>query len=608
MSLSVSVSLSFFRQDSSILPVITAGDVSNQAFVKISDWLYLRMDAANLTFVPPNRTLNPVPVVLRDLFFPAFTLDAGVISSGGALERTSGEGYNGAYYNTPLNATKCSVQGKATSTQYSCGISLQDSDEAISHNYGVATVAHSITLGQDGQGSIRELGLLAKNNATFKYEVGDTAMIELDGTVVRYFLIKENGTMKTLRTTRSKLTAEPVAEVMLYFTGSNLRNIFVNDNASASTSFENIGVAYYERVDGKERKVVWQKWGNARTTQPIGDALEMADKRTQFTYPNQKTVLHALNLTPKSYGKKAFLKMIDFVKWHKNDTEFIFIDYARRDEEGNPSEYWARFQGAFSDSPINACIFEEGVQIIEDFRNDYIPALKDTVLPNVSVESVEDNPFVLNVTGFASDNILLVSLQLFLNNKAYGDPFLTETPTSEEWGALIQKDDLEPGINTIFVIATDYGGNERQSNTMTYDAEAIPPEIELIDAEMVGLDYVISGTADDNSGSCELQLYHNDDAVGDPVSHAGGAFELSILNTDLIEGHNTFYVIATDPIGNFTISNTLDRVINIDTIPPDIPTGLTASTDFATSIFIEWEMPSDTEPYGDDGGDSYYGA
>lgn len=462
MATIVSVSVPVFRGDSTVLPVIT-GSSDDVPYIKIHDWLYYPL-LADGTFIPPNRTLNPVSIVLRNLFFPTCTRDTGINEVGSSFIRASGEGYQGVVMDANLDADKWSVQIEASSTSLSVGISVQDNSGTIEHTYTTNTVAHSVTLGQDGQGSIRELGVLPVQNGTFKYEVGDIVLMEGTNSIVRYYLIKPDSKMRLLRQTRSKLTEAPQAEVLLYFTGSEAVNFLVHSDDEASTSFENIGVMF--------DNIYWQRFGDSRSRQSIGDVLELADKSIEVTYRNSKRRLTSIGLQPKSYSKEDFAAMLEFTDWHDIDKEFIFVDFARKDLNDNPFEMWARLNSAFVDATRNGCQFDHSQAIVEDFRNDYIPPQIDTISPVVEIDDITTGSAI--ITGTASDNVLLKSLQLYQNGYKYGAEFLPDG--SGNWTITVPTLDLVTN-NAFYVIATDYGGNTTQSNTMNYVLDVEPPSV-----------------------------------------------------------------------------------------------------------------------------------
>lgn len=466
------------RADSTILPVVQSDTVDlPDSMIQIGggrngSWQYFTYLNEPLTFIPLNRTEEIVPVILKELVTPDLVFEGTGVGAGVGytIQRSSGEGYDGAYTDVALNADYCSVSIKASSINLSIGVSLQDESDTVTHQYTNPTVRHSIILGQNGQGSIRENGSLVANNAFFKYEVNDHVMIELQDGIVRYYLIKADGTMRLLRQTRSKLTEPPRVEFLLYFTGSSVTKIRIFDGTYEETSYESIGVCYYRASD---EQLYWQMWQNQRATQSIGEALEMADKRTQTTYANQKKRLTAYSLTPKAQSRTDFWKMQDFVNWHDTAKEFIFIDYARKDLDGNPTEIWAKFTSPFVDATRNGCQFEQQISILEDFRNDYIPRMDDATPPEIAITSVESGSAI--ITGTASDNVKLVSIQLYVNGVKYGDTFLPDT--NGDWTVIVPSGNLTTGLNTFYAVATDYAGNQTQSNTGTLNMDTEAPTV-----------------------------------------------------------------------------------------------------------------------------------
>lgn len=587
-----------FRADSTILPVITSDLSCDIGFLQIGNWQYLPYLNEPVTLIPYNRTEKIVPILLKNNFFPDadITYDSGISQGVGArIERDSGEGYNGAYTDNSLDQDFCSVQAKAVSTELSCGISLQDASDGVVHTYTSATVRHSITLGQHGQGSIRENGALVSNNAYFKYEINDTVMIEVRDGIARYYLIKPDGTMKVLRTTRSKLTEDARAEFLLYFAGSALFDVCVFSNDFEETSYESIGVAYF-RADLKQ--LYWMKPENQRSLQSIADSIEMADKRTQQTYGNQKKQLIAHALTPKAFSITDYWKFQEFVKWHDISKEFIFIDYARK-LDGVPTEFWAKFSSAFTDATRNGCQFDESVAILEDFRNDYIPRQDDTTPPEVEIDSVEEGSAIL--AGTASDNVLLISLQVYVNGYAHGDTFLPENDGT--WEYVVPTEDLISGINSFYVIATDYAGNTTQSNTETLNTgspDASPPTVPTGLALSVISDTQINvswSASSDDTAVTGYDLQRATDAgftTGLTTINLGNV--LSYNNTGLAASTQYFYrVRAHDAIpNNSAYSASQNATTNApDTTAPTTPTGFSATTFSSSRIDLAWSASTD---------------
>lgn len=583
-----------YRNDSTILPVITSDLSLDFGYTKIDGWLYLPMaDSTPLSFIPPNRTQQNVPVTVKNCLSPTLTLSAGVNRSVNTILRTSGEGYAGAYSTDVLDRDNCSVQAETSSDLLTSGISLYDNTDTVSHDYNAVTVRHALLFGQRGQGTIFENGVPVSNNAYFKYETGDTGLIEvIDGSCF-YYLIKPDGTMKLLRRTRSKLTMDAKAEFLLYFTGSSLKKCLLWNGESETTSFENIGVAYFQ---AESKELYWQNYADQRASQSTGESIELADKRTATTYSNEKRRVITMSLNPKAFSLSDYWKFQDFVYHHDTAREFIFIDYARKDLDGNPIEFWAKFTGAFLDQTRNGCQFNQSQSIIEDFRNDYVAPLYDETPPEVEITSLEEGSVILS--GTASDNVRLIHLLLYHNNRPYGNKFLPELDGT--WTVTVPTEDLEAGVNSFYVIATDYARNHTQSNTMTYDADATAPTASLSANQYDGLFLGIIGESNDNSGTCRIQPYLNGDPYGSDFENPNGELVFAVSTADLIEGWNEFKVSATDAIGNQTFSEIYRVLVNIDTIAPENRDTLEVSSTSNAAMTFEWEADYDAGGFGED--------
>jgi hypothetical protein len=476
MPLGIAISQNQYRNDSTILPIVTISGYAETPLIKLHNWQYFEASSDSFVILPNNRSMVECPVTLRDCFhdFAGYTLDApagdfsivsaandGIKRNGG----TVGGSFNGAYYTTPLDGDIVSIQAKAKSTQLSSGIYLQDSPFA-SHNLLNADVAHGIIFGENGRLSIREFGAIPPSNnaSSFRYEENDIAMIEYDKVknVVRYYLIKD-GVMNLLRTTRPKFTTDPIAGVLLYFPDSLLENVLICNGEEVTTIFENIGVAIR-----KEKVHAWQKYQNQRNRFSTADPIQLADGEFEYTFPSAKQILRQLALTPGSYNAQGFQNIEDFFGWHGNEKEFIFVDNARKDTDGNNQEFWARFSGAITDQTGNKCVFTYNSQILEAYRGDYVPRLDDLNAPSITTDSIDSGTYI--VVGTAADDVLLTSVQLYVNGQAYGAPFLPDS--LGDWTFEVDDTDLISGTNSFYAIATDYAGNQTQSNTITLEVGA----------------------------------------------------------------------------------------------------------------------------------------
>lgn len=471
MALAISLNQTVHRNDSTRFPQATISGYDETPFIKLSNWQYFKTETDVFYIFPSNRSLKDCPVILRDCKFDGgnwtkdapsgdfsiATTDTGFSRSGGDTDGS----WKGAYYDDALTGDIITVQAKATSINLSTGISLQDSP-FTSHDYFSADVAHSIIFGQNGQLSIFELGIKpASQNVDFRYEVGDVGMIELDNVngIVRYYLVKPDNSTVLLRTTRSKLTTDPVAEAMLYFPDSELEDVFICDGSEAVTTFENIGVARLEK-GVKE----WQKWGNQRSRVSNANPIQLADGEFAFTFPSSKRTLRQLSLTPKTFNNGGFQDFEDFFNWHGNEKTFIFVDQVRKDALGNPQEFWARFGGPMTDTSKNACLFDYGVPVVEVNRSDYIPRVLDVVPPSITLTPPFASPLVeLEYT--ATDIQQMDYVRLIVNGVQFGDdiPF----DGDNIYTFIFNTNTPDAGDYTIYAIAVDVGGNEVLSETIT---------------------------------------------------------------------------------------------------------------------------------------------
>lgn len=465
-----------YRNDSTVFPRIDISGYDDAPYIKLSDWQYFEAKQDSFLLEPNNRSMIECPVVLRNCFYEGdqdWLTETGsiiVTSPNDGWKKTSGasEGWDGAYYDDSLTGDTVSIQAEATSTMLSAGISLQDNNPAI-HNFFLPTVAHAIIFGQNGQLSIREKGVVPKGyTSQYSYEVGDTAMIELIGLIVRYYLIKPDGRMIILRTTRSKLLFAPTASVMLYFPNSEVINLRICAGPEAKATFENIGVARRKdesnNVYGQKTKTeTWQKWKNVRSRVSTADPIQLADGEFEYTFPSSKTVLRQIALTPKSYNFAGFQNIEDFFNWHGNEKNFIFVDEARKDIYGNPQEFWSRFLGGITDESGNGCIFDYGVQIIEAYRGDYIPKQLDTIAPTCVLDVDNDTEDeIATLTATATDNQEIRYVQFFNNgNKIFG---LDITSLTDEYEISFGYDSFPPGTYVLQAKAIDYAGNTTDSN------------------------------------------------------------------------------------------------------------------------------------------------
>lgn len=480
MTLAIAINSLAFRNDSTVYPRIDISGYADTPFIKLADWQYFQAPKPSFLLEPNNRSLKDCPVILRNCVLdelgwsidpssPGFVI--GFDGETNAFIRSGGttDTWKGAYYDTPLTGDVITIQATATATDKSAGISFQN-DGDLSHNYFDEEVVHGIIFGQNGQLSIWEKGEKPKNLiADFQYKIGDTAMIEIDSNlIVRYYLIKPDKSMELLRTTRSKLTTDPIAELMLFQTGASLSHPFICSGPEEVATFENIAVATIGKGlnDWEKKKVDWQRWKNNRNRISNAEPIRLADGEFEYTYPSSKRVLRSIALTPKVKNFEGFQALEDFYNYHGDTREFIFVDYARRDKYGNPQEFWAKFSGGMSDAPSNLCLDDYSTTVQEVYRSDFIPQVLDTTAPEIALDGTFIS-YVCTLTATATDDQDIRFVRFYNNgNLIFG---LSVTSATDEFQVSFNYEFYESGLYTLKAVAYDYAGNTATSNSLTLE-------------------------------------------------------------------------------------------------------------------------------------------
>ena len=207
MALSLSIDKTRHRGDSDDWPIATAADFGTYGRMKIGGWQYYNASGSPFDLVLPNRSKAELKIYLRQVDAPSFSLGANMSQAATLFTRTSGTGWVGAYYNTSLSTTKCSIEGISNNINLRTGVSLQNGDVTPTNDFTNAAVAHSIVLDQpvvngfinNGWITIREAGVVIPNRVEAYWTAGDKVMIEFDAGIVRYYLVKPGGDLLLLR-------------------------------------------------------------------------------------------------------------------------------------------------------------------------------------------------------------------------------------------------------------------------------------------------------------------------------------------------------------------------------------------------------------------------
>jgi hypothetical protein len=167
-------------------------------------------------------------------------------------------------------------------------------------------------------------------------------------------------------------------------------------------------------------------------------------------------------------SKDHFWDYEDFFNWHGNEKEFLFVDRARKDRQNSAQEFFAKFSGEFSDKTLNACVFDNSVVVMETFRKGQVIQFDDTTPPAVAIDAFEGGPVSgdLDVTGTATDNVIVVSVQLYVDTTAVGS-LIVPRVSDGYFASIIDTTAFPNGTYDITAVATDWAGNQTTSAART---------------------------------------------------------------------------------------------------------------------------------------------
>lgn len=375
MTLAIAINKQIYRNDSTIYPKLTISGITDIGKIKLVDWQYYTVENGTSDLTPSNYDNPNASVNLRNVKRPTWTRDSDIdLTDDNDLVNASSTGYHGASSSTTLSTIKCSLEAKPNALytdspdvlgiQDYLSISLQSG--TVTKDFTSVDSHHSISFGDYGKATIREKGVIPNVNGTFQYEIGDSALIELDSGIVRYYLVKASNEMILIRTTRSKLTGPPKPVVTIYLPGGQLDNIFTfSYTDEVTTIFKNVSVLQN-----------FQNWLDDYVLNPQSDVLQMADNENEYTYPSHKKYLRSLSLSRPGVAIETRTGFLKFFQYHLNDRPFIFVDKARQNPNivaKQSDEFWAKFSGGFGDKTHNGCRFANTVEIVEINCDKYIP-------------------------------------------------------------------------------------------------------------------------------------------------------------------------------------------------------------------------------------------
>ena len=360
MALGLTLSKTRFRHDSPFPPIITPTGITDigRLFIygKGAVNLYEAVaNSAEYEYQPSNESITR-QIQLRNVHRPTWTLGTNVSLVSSDPKKATANSDSGAYI-ASLGAT-CSIEGKVTTLDKKCGVSLQSG--TVNYDEANATCEMALIFQADGLMAVYEGGV--RIEYTLKpYQIDDIGLIDKQGDIVRYYLVRDN-ILHLIRTTRSKVDDSDVKGVIiLYHIDAQLTEAYTLTD-SLTKSMEIVAV-----VDD------FQGWFNDYNILPTAESLLAQDNNPQFTYPNHKQTLRQLSADRSVVNKADRRKFVDFYNFHNTGKEFIFIDKAKKDANNKNEWFWARFTSGFGDKSRRSCLYAENAVITETFRLDNIP-------------------------------------------------------------------------------------------------------------------------------------------------------------------------------------------------------------------------------------------
>lgn len=213
----------------------------------------------------------------------------------------------------------------------------------------------------------------------------------------------------------------------------------------------------------------------------------------------------------------------------------------------------------------------------------------DTTAPAVAITSPADGATVeagtVVVTGTASDNVGVTSVQVLVDGEVDGTATLADGNWSYDW-------DAEAGTYELVARASDAAGNSTESDSVTVTVED-PVEADEEDPVVAitspangailetGVEVVISGTASDNIGVEGVEVFIDDESAGEAEFEDGN---WTFAWTPAAEGEYEIVATASDAAGNTGTSSAVSVTVQDEVIPDedDPVVSITSPLDGAT--------------------------
>src|SRR3989449_5930210 len=243
----------------------------------------------------------------------------------------------------------------------------------------------------------------------------------------------------------------------------------------------------------------------------------------------------------------------------------------------------------FAATSYNLSLAESG------FSNEVSKAIADVTPPLVSITAPAAGVTVagtVTVSANASDNVGVVGLQFKLDGVNLGAED-TVAPYSVSWNTTL----ATSGSHSLTAVARDAAGNTATSAAVSVTVDNTPPLISTVSASSISSTGAIITWATDKASDSQVDY--------GPTTAYGSS---TPLNSSLLTAHavtltgllatTTYHyrVKSRDAAGNLATSAdfTLTTLIAVpDTIPPSVPTSLSASAVSSSQINLSWTASTD---------------
>ena len=223
----------------------------------------------------------------------------------------------------------------------------------------------------------------------------------------------------------------------------------------------------------------------------------------------------------------------------------------------------------------------------------------DTTAPTVAITSPGAGATlsgIAAVSANASDNIGVASVQFKVDNANTG-----AAVTAAPYNYSLNTNSLSNGNHIITAVASDAAGNQSTSAGVAVkvnntNPDTTPPTVSLTapaNGATVKGTITVSANAADNVAVASVQFKLDGANLGAADTTAPYTFSWDTTNSS--NGAHTLTATATDTSGNTATSAAVGVTVNnaVDTTPPSVPTGLSATAASSSQINLSWNPSTD---------------